>query len=247
MSDVMRWDTVLDAVADDLSNGSAAVIAATIPADLDAERLRTLGALGDGGAGRGPEALTSSGAALQSVVVGRLLREVLGHLTGVKASSLRFETEPHGKPFLAGTKPAPRFNVSHSSSRGLIALSNRFEIGVDVETVADYKERVARRILPPKEFERLDRLSGVERTALFYRLWVAKEACVKATGMGLRTPLRDVAVALGAAEGGWGQVRWKLLDVSDEACACVALESGDTAIEQHLYSVDGIEALGLGQ
>jgi phosphopantetheine--protein transferase-like protein len=245
MSKATRWDTLLESVRADLSNNSSVVIATTETSNSDAERLRTLVASAGGDAPRRLERMGRGVAAVQSVVVGLLLRQLLAHLTGFEASSMELQTGAHGKPFLAAPNRGPHFNVSHSSSCGLIALSNRFEIGVDIETVAGYKERVARRILAPEEFEELDRLDESERTRLFYEIWVIKEACVKATGMGLRTPLRDVAVGLGAAEGRWGSVRWELLDVSDDACACIALVSGSAVIDQHLYFVDAIEALTL--
>jgi phosphopantetheinyl transferase len=247
MSEVTRWDTLLESVRADLSKGSSVVIATTEASNFDAERLRTLGASAGRDASRRLERLGSGVAAVQSVVAGLLLRQLLQHLTGVEASSMKLQTGAHGKPFLAAANRGPHFNVSHSSSCGLIALSSRFEIGVDIETIALYKERVARRILPPNEFEELNRLDESERTRLFYELWVIKEACAKATGMGLRTPLRDVAVGLGAAEGRWRSVRWKLLDISGDTCACVALVSGNAVIDQRLYFVDAIEALTLDQ
>lgn len=242
----MRWDTALDLVAHELSHRSWVAVEATLGHDLDSERLRRLFDLAGDNERHRLEASAGAGPALRSVVAGLLLRKLLGHITGVDASTLRFETGPHGKPFLAGEGSAPHFNVSHCASHGLIALSDRFEIGVDVETIADYKEGVARRILPPEDFAKLDRLDPSERARLFYLLWVAKEACVKATGAGFSTSLDDVGVAVGATEGRWGAVRWQILDIADNACACVALASGDTEIEQGcIYYVDAIEALNL--
>lgn len=242
----VKWSTVLNSATRDLSQGSWVVVAVTCP-ELGPERLGTLLDLAGDNGRRRWKASGAGRATVQSVVVDLLLRQLLSHITGADASSLRFEVGPHGKPSLAGTAGAPHFNVSHCSSHGLIALSGRFEIGVDAEAVADYKQGVARRMLPPEDFATLDRLDD-ERARLFYDLWVIKEACVKATGAGLSTPLRNVAVVLGAVEGRWGPVRWQTIDIGADAAASVAVVVGDRDIPidgQRLYSIDAIEALGL--
>jgi phosphopantetheinyl transferase len=241
-----RWDTALDSLKRELANSSWVVLAASGGANLGREQFRRLLGLADEDERRRYQASAGGPAAVHSVVGGILLRRLLQHLTGVEGSAFRFETGPHGKPFLAGSNPAIHFNVSHCASHGLIALSNRFEIGVDAETIADYKQGVARRILPPEDFERLDRLGRSERARLFYRLWVIKEACVKATGAGFSTPLRDVAVSLDAVQGRWGPVRWRVLDIGADACACVAIVGGGASIDRgRLCSIDAIEALKL--
>jgi phosphopantetheine--protein transferase-like protein len=243
----VKWSTVLNSARRDLSRGSWLVIAVTCP-DLGPDRLGTLLDLAGDDGRRRWKTSGAGRAAVQSAVVDLLLRQLLSHITGRDASSLRFEVGPHGKPSLAGTAAAPHFNVSHCPSHGLIALSGRFEIGVDAEAVADYKRGVARRMLPPEDFATLDRLDDDERTRLFYELWVIKEACVKATGAGLSTPLRNVAVTLGAVEGRWGPVRWQTIDIGADASASVAVVVGDGDIPlngERLYSIDAIEALGL--
>ena len=103
---------------------------------------------------------------------------------------LSFGASEHGKPFaLVGGLPAPvSFNVSHSGRHGLIAITPRGRIGVDVE------DRKARRdmdddirlLFAPGEQAGLASVEGSSKADLFYSLWTMKEALVKAAGVGLR-------------------------------------------------------------
>lgn len=234
----------LDSVARDLTEHPWVAVATSIGPDLDLDQTQSLveraGGGGHGGDGNGRSAV--------GLVTSLLLRRLLGHITDVEPSSLSFEIGTHGKPALAGAPDRLHFNVSHTGSHGVIALSNRFEIGVDAETISDYKRGVARRILSPRSFDELDGLDEIERTLLFYRMWVIKEACVKATGAGFSTPLEEVDVGLRATQGHWGPVEWQLIDVADDACACIALlVNGDGNISDGLlHHVNIRAALELG-
>jgi phosphopantetheinyl transferase (holo-ACP synthase) len=54
---------------------------------------------------------------------------------------------------------------------------------------------LAVRFFRPEEHPHLRRMLGAERDRAFYRMWVHKEACLKATGAGL-TDLRECAAIL---------------------------------------------------
>lgn len=75
---------------------------------------------------------------------------------------------------------AVHFSISHAQRRVLVAVCDRL-VGVDVEeprpgrTTAD---------LVPRCASAAERAAGVD-TREFYELWTAKEACAKATGVGL--------------------------------------------------------------
>jgi 4'-phosphopantetheinyl transferase len=91
----------------------------------------------------------------------------------------------HGKPMLAA--PPPHFNMSRRSGVALIGISATHEIGVDVEplqTMADANE-LAQLHFTPREREAVQRESGAARDRDFLRCWTRKEACMKATGLGL--------------------------------------------------------------
>jgi 4'-phosphopantetheinyl transferase len=107
----------------------------------------------------------------------------------------------HGKPALVGAGPS--FAVSHSGGLALIALGPPdAALGVDVEIVRPRRHlaRLAARVLTPGEHERW--LAHGARIEDFLARWSAKEAYLKATGVGITTALADVD----AARQGWSNV-----------------------------------------
>ncbi len=101
---------------------------------------------------------------------------------------LSFDYLEHGKPVarVNGRRDTIGFNVSHGGRHGLMAFSERGELGVDVE------ERLPRRDLDgigskvngPLERQTLAAAAGAQKVHLFYRLWSLKEALIKALGTG---------------------------------------------------------------
>ncbi len=84
---------------------------------------------------------------------------------------------PSGKPYLDG---GPCFSVSHSGEYWLCAVSER-ELGIDIERVTARRTRlIAERMfpLPDALYARRDETS-------FFRVWCAREAYAKYTGLGL--------------------------------------------------------------
>ena len=118
------------------------------------------------------------------------LREILGAALGVPKAELKFQYGENGKPRLAEAGPL-HFNVSHSGDLALVSLSDR-EHGVDVELHKDRSyDDVARRFFAAAEVEQLFSLPDAAREAAFFDTWTAKEAFVKATGVGITVPLGD--------------------------------------------------------
>jgi 4'-phosphopantetheinyl transferase len=102
--------------------------------------------------------------------------------------------EPHGKPRLPGSGLG--LSLSHSGERVVVAVARGTPVGVDVEQAADSidPDELAGSVLTEGEAAALAALPAVERRAAFLAYWTRKEAVLKATGEGLRTPLRDVEV-----------------------------------------------------
>ncbi len=112
------------------------------------------------------------------------LRVALGGMLEVDPAALRFVTGEHGKPALAGGVDLA-FNVSHSGSHGLLAVG-REELGVDVERVGGCPTAsLLDSVCAPAELDALAAVPAGRRAAAFIRLWVAKEAVLKASGQGL--------------------------------------------------------------
>lgn len=103
---------------------------------------------------------------------------------------LRLARNDWGKPFLEG---GPHFNLSHSGSRVLCAVSEG-EVGCDIQRTGPWRGKVAARFFTGEERTWLQSLPEGEKETGFYRLWTLKESFLKATGLGLSLPLGDFSV-----------------------------------------------------
>jgi 4'-phosphopantetheinyl transferase len=113
------------------------------------------------------------------------LRYTLGQATHQAPEDLSFAYGPHGKPWLPQF-PQIHFNLSHSQGLGFLAIAP-CPIGVDVEQIELHRSAVeiAARFFPPREAEYLTRLEPLDRQRAFLCSWVAKEALLKGSGLGL--------------------------------------------------------------
>ena len=122
----------------------------------------------------------------QQFSIGRgLLRCLLSSYLGPPPDQLTFTYGPFGKPMLA---QSVQFNVSHSDALIVVVLAWGNQVGVDIERIDRRVNllELAARFFPAEEHEYLSALPNTERDRAFYRMWTRKEACVKATGDGLR-------------------------------------------------------------
>jgi 4'-phosphopantetheinyl transferase len=119
------------------------------------------------------------------------LREILGRLLDQPAGSLRFRTAAVGKPELDCEsdehRHALRFNVSHSSELGLIAVCRGREVGVDLERVRSISEagRIVASFFSASELAEFNAILEEDKALAFHRGWTRKEAVLKGSGMGL--------------------------------------------------------------
>jgi 4'-phosphopantetheinyl transferase len=152
-----------------------------------------------------------------------VLRALLGRYLDRDPRSLRFELGPHGKPALAPVEDAPttdlRFNLSHSSTLALYAVTVGRAVGIDVEAPHRGVDElaVAARVLGREQARRLAELDPPSRTREFLRAWVAHEAAVKCLGLGLAAPPEGNPL-----DGLWTTQ----LDVGPAAAAAVSVEGG---------------------
>ncbi|MBO0611228.1 4'-phosphopantetheinyl transferase family protein [Myceligenerans salitolerans] len=117
---------------------------------------------------------------------------VAGHL-GVDPYGVTFARDcarcgaPHGKPVAVG-QPV-HFSIAHSQRVVAVALSTHAPVGVDVEfhSARHPAHDAVVGCLDAEERPRSD-------AQHLYTYWCRKEAVVKATGDGLRTPLSEVVV-----------------------------------------------------
>lgn len=127
-----------------------------------------------------------------------LLRLGLAHYLGGAPEHIRLAPGRNGKPELApqhGAQPL-RFNLSHT--RGMVAcvLTHARDCGIDVEGIRPMQQMdgVARTVFSKDEREYLAGCGDAARTSAFFMLWTLKEAYIKATGLGMSAPLRQISI-----------------------------------------------------
>jgi 4'-phosphopantetheinyl transferase len=128
-----------------------------------------------------------------------ILRSILSHYITISPSHLRFYCNQYGKPFLApeiSSSPLD-FNLSHSSSMALYAVTRHTEIGVDIERVRyDFEyEEIAKCFFSINEMAVLRTIPTKKKLEAFYKCWTRKEAYIKAHGKGLSMPLDSFDVS----------------------------------------------------
>lgn len=126
------------------------------------------------------------------------LRAVLARVTRRAPPALCLRLGPRGKPML---EAGPQFNLTHSGGLAMIALHPGLPVGVDLEQAGRGAAPAGlARVLAPAEAAAPPRSE-----AEWLRLWVRKEALIKAQGAGLHADLTRLAPGH-APRGGWHAV-----------------------------------------
>lgn len=133
-------------------------------------------------------------------IVGRgRLRAILGAYLGVAARRIGFGYNAFGKPRLAGAgEPCLHFNLSHSGGVAVLAVSDHYQLGIDIEQIKPLREDIAGHFFSSAECAALGEYRGAAYLPAFYRCWTRKEAFVKAHGAGLSLPLDSFDVTISA-------------------------------------------------
>jgi 4'-phosphopantetheinyl transferase len=121
------------------------------------------------------------------------LRQVLARELRTPASSLKFDEDELGRPFIR--EAALDFNLSHSGTLAAIGVATGRRIGVDVQLVdpAYAGASLAEIVCTPSELAHLSQYDDdLRRAERFVRMWTAKEAIGKAFGVGLCMRLKDL-------------------------------------------------------
>jgi 4'-phosphopantetheinyl transferase len=108
---------------------------------------------------------------------------------------LNLRSDEKGRPMLID-EPELSFSISHSGELVGLALTLKSKVGVDFELIsrpADLNS-LSERIFSISDWEAFQNLPEAVRPAVFFRAWTAKEAYLKALGLGLPGGLREVAV-----------------------------------------------------
>ncbi|MGL5436300.1 MAG: 4'-phosphopantetheinyl transferase family protein [Lachnospiraceae bacterium] len=124
-----------------------------------------------------------------------LLRTLLSHYLNLGKDEISFTRGVFGKPCLSANVPLPglSFNLSHSGEYVAAAVSRTDTVGIDIESVRDMPELdlIARNEFHDAEQEQMRRCKTEEKLDCFYKIWVSKEAYLKALGSGLSKDMKS--------------------------------------------------------
>jgi 4'-phosphopantetheinyl transferase len=161
-----------------------------------------------------------------------MLREILSGYLETTPAQVRFSYNAYGKPAVQDSRV--RFNVSHSGGWALFAVTERREVGIDIERI---DARVAQEQIPERFFSaweaaQLRALPVAQQTDAFFRCWTRKEAYIKARGLGLSLPLDSFDVSLAPGEPaallrGAGNYALQELPAPEGFAAAIAAEGTD--------------------
>ena len=137
----------------------------------------------------------------RSVAAWLLLRQMLAK-RGLDADSLPVSEDEFGKPAFDPSLGI-HFSLSHAGER-VLAVVGDGPVGCDVERMVPFDEAMARECLTDEELAWVKRSPfGPDRDRAFIRLWVRKEAYVKAVGRGFAIDPKSVSVLSGEFPPGW--------------------------------------------
>ena len=125
-----------------------------------------------------------------------LLLKILSYYLKCEISQIKIEKAEYGKPFLKSSKLS--FNLSNSFNYFIVGISYENGIGVDIEKIRNtinYKKLITRYFSEneKKAFEIAK--TDMQQNTFFY-WWTIKEAVIKATGFGMRLPLKSFEIPL---------------------------------------------------
>lgn len=175
------------------------------------------------------------------LVTRALVRTVLSRYVSIAPADWKFRTNAYGCPAIANPQAGDlTFNLSHSHSLVVLAVTRGRAVGVDVETVREREVSIdiADRYFAPREVAELRTVPPAQQQDRFFEYWTFKESYIKARGMGLSLPLdkfsfhyagdRDVALAI-EPELGDDAARWQFWQFRPTPESLVALCAERTA------------------
>ena len=117
---------------------------------------------------------------LQSLTAGLMLNKYI--------SGREIKFNEYGKPYIEN---GPFFNLSHSGDYVILAISDKAEVGCDIEELRDCDyERMGRAVCTESELAELK--SADNKRDIFFEFWTKKEAFIKCIGEGFHFPPKSL-------------------------------------------------------
>ncbi len=129
------------------------------------------------------------------------LRQVLSAATAMPPTAIEFSYQKWGKPELPGKQSKLagnlHFNLSHSVNKAVIALSQA-PVGIDIE-VANRRvsaKTLENQVICEREQPAWQAVGRLRQQEEILNVWVAKEALLKAMGLGIADGLQGVSLPI---------------------------------------------------
>ena len=161
-----------------------------------------------------------------------MLHEILSTHYSLKNPLQNFRKNKEGKPSIG--RQNLHFNISHSNNLVCVAICTEAPIGVDVQHIRKFSEMLIPRVLTPEEKQEYSKCS--DKQQFFFSTWSKKEACVKATGIGIKIGLKNFSVNEKTAIVQHSTLYLMPLKLKESYSAAVAVKcpiSKITVIKQH--------------
>jgi 4'-phosphopantetheinyl transferase len=134
-------------------------------------------------------------------LTGRVLaRTVVGQRLRISPGAVALDAscpdcgKPHGRPRVVGA--GLELSLTHAGDRVGLALTSGVPVGLDVEaTGRSSGDDLIRYSLTDREHAAVSALPPEARATAFFTYWTRKEAVMKATGLGLKLPLRSITLS----------------------------------------------------
>lgn len=129
------------------------------------------------------------------IAVHAQLRVLLANTVNANPQQLRITRNQYGKPYLSDY-PEVAFNLSHTANKLAVVIGFNCQLGVDIEQVKprDNVTALVARCFAEEEQAYWQQQPMAEKLRAFYRLWVRKEALVKAIGRGIALGLSQCVI-----------------------------------------------------
>jgi 4'-phosphopantetheinyl transferase len=131
-----------------------------------------------------------------------ILPELLSKYLKAPPSAIQILRDEHGRKFArsSGTVPStvPDFSVSYAAGLTAVAIAPKGRIGMDMELVKPEVDLgVAQIAFSDAEQRWLFSLPPLKQAIAFYHCWTAKEAFLKAIGLGIGIGLNQIEIKCG--------------------------------------------------
>ncbi|WP_408737098.1 4'-phosphopantetheinyl transferase family protein [Acetobacter sp.] len=155
------------------------------------------------------------------------LKNILSEKIGIDFGCFSIISENGNKPVIDRDCEI-YFNVSHSGSDGVICISRKYNVGIDLEPHSSgvFCSELSDFVFNKKEYEFALSLLPEEREKFFLKCWTAKEAYCKLLGYGITENFRNFEIVPNQSSmttrDGLSEIQLFWTDEVKNHCLCVA-------------------------